>query len=327
MKYPAPLDGSNHPVYSNPQMAMDISSAIRRYTPQKMARHLWSEEMAEFTRTAVTDFGPLNGLEAGTYMRSLAGLLIHTVRVKCEPLERKVVFDGRNIDGYYADVLKRKASGAETRLRLLRLASELHVFDPDRRDAGAKRTAKTFAPYMSIEIVRLLSQGRSRSTPKRRHNWQSLVALGAGFGLTAVEAVNLKASDIVDRISHLEARVAGTRPRVVICLSDWEDRLRTLLTSELITDYVIVTLNRPNALNSWTAQYIADMSSWDTGFSMARLRATFVVKHLEAGTSPIHLIRMLGVKQFSTIERLLPFATVASVEESAALLRVPKEGL
>jgi hypothetical protein len=57
---------------------------------------------------------------------------------------------------------------------------------------------------------------------------------------------------------------------------------------------------------------------------MERLRSTFTVKRLEAGTSPIHLLQMLGIKQFSTIERLLQFGVVPSVKDIAAVFRIPK---
>lgn len=325
MKYPAPLDGSSHSVYSNPQIAEGISEAIRIYTPAKMARHLWSEEMAEFTRTAVTDFGPPNRPEASAYMRALAHLVIHTVKVKCLPLERRIVFSGQNIDGFYAEVLATKQSGPVIRLRLLRLAAELHVFDPERRDAGAKRTSKTHAPYTASQMIRLLSQGMTRSSPKRRHNWRMFVTLGAGCGLTAEEAVALTIDDIVVHPDHIAVEVGGKRPRQVICTAQWESELRELLSSALIVDYLIITTNRPKLPGSWASHYIWEASSWDSSFSMERLRSTFIVSHLEAGTSPIHLLRMLGVIQFSTIERLIPYANVAPIEDCAALLRIPRE--
>ena len=305
-------------------MEAEISAAIRVYKPERMARHLWSDEMAEFTRTAVTDFGPLNGPEASSYMRSLGRLVINTVKVQCEPLERRIVFDGVTIDGFYKNILAKKPAGRTERLRLFRLAAELHEFDPDRRDAGPRYSAKTRAPYRPLEIVRLLSQGRTRSTASRRHNWQLLVALGAGCGITSEEAVNLKLDDVLIQPDHIEVRVGGARTRSVICIADWEHRLAALLRSELIVDYAVLTTNRPKYAAGWTANYIASMASWDTGFSMERLRSTFTVRHLEAGTSSLHLLRMLGVRQFSTIERLIPYAEVPSVSDYATTLRIPR---
>ena len=43
-----------------------------------------------------------------------------------------------------------------------------------------------------------------------------------------------------------------------------------------------------------------------------------------SGTSPVHLLRMLGVHKWSTIERLVEFANIPSIEDSAALLRIPR---
>lgn len=326
MKYPAPLENSNHCVYSNPQIATDVSKAIHVYTPATTARHLWSEEMAEFARIAVTDFEPLNGREASAYMSVLAGLLIHTIKVKCLPLERRVVFDGRNVDAYYKEILAERTSGWVTRGRLLRLAAELYVFDPARRDARTtKRKSNTFLPYKPAEITRLRSQGSTRSTAHQRHNWKALVALGVGCGTTSTEAVQVTVSDIVLHPHHVEVHVPGSRPRVVICSADWEDNLREAVIGKVATDYLILTTNRPTIGSTWVVGEIRRMSAWDTGFTMERLRSTFIVNHLEAGTSPVHLLRMLGVHKWSTIERLVGFANIPSVEDSAALLRIPRQ--
>jgi integrase len=324
MRYAAPLEASEHSVYSNPQIEAEVLAAIHVYKPKKMARHLWSDEMAEFTRAAVTDFGPSNGTEASAYMRCLGRLVINVVKVQCEPLERRVVFDGVTIDLFYKNALSKKAGGRTDRLRLFRLAAELHEFDPDRRDAGPRYSPRTRAPYRSPEIVRLLSQGRTRSTALRRHNWQMLVALGAGCGLTSEEVVFLKRDDIRINPDYIEVRIRGNRARSVICIAEWEHRVASLLCSDLIVDYVIVSRNRPKVPATWIAQTVGAMASWDTRFSMERLRSTFIVRHLEVGTSSVHLLRMLGVRQFSTIERLIPYINVPSVIELAALLRIPK---
>ena len=324
MKYPAPLENTNHQVYSNRQIAEDVTKRIRDYLPQ-VPRHMWSDEMAEFTRTAVTDYAPINGREAGAYMSALAYLLIHTVKVKCLPLERRVIFDGRNIDGYNKEVLGKTKSGSITRLRLLRLGAELHVFDPARRDAGAARTAKTFMPYTAAEIVRLRSQGHTRSTAHQRHNWRALVALGVGCGAASAEVVQVTVSDIVLHPGHVEVHISGNRPRVVICSADWEDDLRAAVTGMVADDYLILTTNRPPIGNPWVSGEIRRMSAWDTHFTMERLRSTFIVNHLEAGTSPVHLLRMLGMHKWSAIERLVDFANIPSVEDSAALLRIPRQ--
>lgn len=188
-----------------------------------------------------------------------------------------------------------------------------------------KRKPNTFLPYKSSEIIRLRSQGSTRSTAHQRHNWKALVALGVGCGTTSTEAVQISVSDIVLHPNHVEVHVPGARPRVVICSADWEDDLRAAVAGRVATDYLILTTNRPNVGSTWVAGEIRRMASWDTGFTMQRLRSTFIVNHLEAGTSAVHLREMLGVTQFATIQRLIDFAEVPSVEDSAALLRIPTQ--
>ena len=180
-------------------------------------------------------------------------------------------------------------------------------------------------PYKPMEIVRLRSQGLTRSTAHQRHNWKALVALGVGCGTTSTEAAQVTVSDIVLHSGHVEVHVPGRRPRVVICSADWEDDLRAAVVGMVATDYLVLTTNRPTIGSAWVVGEIRRMSAWDTGFAMERLRSTFIVNHLEAGTSPVHLLRMLGVHKWSTIERLVGFANIPSVEDSAALLRIPRQ--
>jgi hypothetical protein len=307
VRFGVPLDGDTHPVYSNPQARVAIDATIAAWTPQCPPR-LWSEEVAEFTRSAVTDFGAKNRAEAVRLMSDVANIAIHTHFVCGHPLERRIVFDGRNVEVYSKEVLSTFISGVESRTRLFRIAGQLHLWDPVRAAQGPRRTKKNNLPYDIRHDVRLRSQGATRSTPRRRHNWMTLAAFGGGCGLTGEEIGNLRYDDVIVGDSHVEVRVRGRRPRRIICRAEWENDIRELMQEPAQSDYLFWRADGSPLRPNTAAPYLLQYSSWDTSFSVERMRSTFIVRHLIDGTSIAHLMAMLGVHTFGTIEKLLPYA-------------------
>jgi hypothetical protein len=281
--------------------------------------------MAEFTRAAVTDFGPANAAEARKHMHNVAWLVIHTVKTEFLDLERRIVFDRRNVDGYFAVKLAHMKSGPVVRMCLIQVSSELHVFDTGRRGLAPRVASRTIEPYAPERIVRLRSQGATRSNPERRHNWMVLVAFAAGCGLTSAELVALRRDDVYLFDTHVEVHVTGDKARRIVCAEEWEDDLRELVRSDLITDRMLVTKSEPSKPSAWVCNRIRDMAGWDSNFSIERLRSTFIVNHLNAGTSALHLLGLLGVTQFWTIQRLLPYANARPVDDVIDLLRIPRQ--
>lgn len=299
----------------------DISDAIRNYIPM-LPKRLWND-VADFTRSAVTDFAPANPREASTCMSIVARISSWTVNVACHPLERRIVFDGRHIDSFIKGAFGNRSAHTRRslRLRLLRIAAELETFDPDRRDAGKQAHAQVFAPYTRTEIVRFRSQGNTRSTPLRRHNWVVLLSLGAGCALTTSEIVALNVSDIDVATHAIHVHVRGERARTVVCLAAWEDDVRQLLTSPLVSTHIFVKTERPRTPPMYVTRFLNTVAHGAEKFTVERLRATWMVEHLTGGTDPVALMRAVGVKSFSTFERLIPFIPAPADDQLTAMFR------
>lgn len=321
-----PIGNTSHSVYTNRQNRESVNDRIKNFTPM-MPKRLWNDAVAEFTRSAVTDFAPNTPAEARNCMSDVARLASWTSHVACHPLERRIVFDGRQIDAFIARGLDGLSSSSVrmARLRLLRIAAELETYDPIRRDAGKKAHSAPFAPYTPEEIVRFRSQGETRSTPVRRHNWLTLLALGAGCGLAASEIVGLTRDDVEVGRDSIRVRVGGDRARSVTCLAAWEADVRHLIISPLVDAHLIVKEVRPTDASHYVTVFLVNASKGAERFTVERLRSTWLVEHLRGGTEPFALMAAAGVKSFSTFERLVDYFPAPSEDRLTAMFR--REGL
>jgi hypothetical protein len=336
---PQPLVTGAHVVDTNKHYD-PIAAVILEYCPNA-PRRLWTDEVQEFTRSAVSDINPRNQSEAGKYLAAVAYLAIWITDVACLPLTRDVVFNGQTIDAYvakalsdYTDIRRRL-----TRLRLLQVASELGQFDPARRDRPRQRLGPLtrelgFAPYTAAEIIRFRNQGATRSTAHRRHNWMVVLALAAGCALSCTDILHLLTTDIELNDSHITIHVRGPRARSVICGSEWEADIRALLKSPLVGDHPLVidyddargpgdpSTGRPKIASSFIRSFIARSADDPSAqFSVERLRTTWIVRHLEAHTDPVALIAALGDKSFSGLTRLMSYVRVPDEAELIAMFR------
>ncbi|TFC22083.1 hypothetical protein E3O55_18880 [Cryobacterium sp. MDB1-18-2] len=285
-------------------------------------KRLW-DDVADFTRSAVADFAPTNCAEASKALTVISRLAVWTTETACLPLERNIVFSGRHIETFAARQmagLSPVVARAE-RLRLLRIAGELHSFDPVRRDAGKKPRPNPFAPYSPAAMVRFRSQAATRSTALRRHNWMVLLALAAGCALTTTEIMHLKVEDVDSTGDGLTVTVRGASPRTVVCLADWEDDVTRLLGGPLVSDYLFVKAERPNNAVAYVTKFLNSTAKGGEFPTVERLRSTWIVGHLEARTPTVALAEALGVKTFSTFERLAPFVKTPDASDLRVLFR------
>jgi len=322
MTTPAPLESTLTGVYSYRQLFDDIDGVIRDFTPLAPSR-FWNEEVQEFTRSATTAMQAKSEAHARNYMSAVSGLAIWTVNIACLPLERATVLSGRNIDAYIRRGVQdlSPVTLRNLRSRLLRVSAELVAYEPRRRDAGKKSRYENFVPYTPKELTRFRNQGTTRSTAVRRHNWMALLSLGAGCGLNTTEIVLLPTSAIESTEDGVRVTVAGKRPRTVVSLAAWEDDLRQVASSSLAEHFVFSKEERPTYPNAYVTRFLNTVANDGAAFQVERLRSTWIVNHIDAGTPVFALMHALGVKSLSTLERLEQYAAVASDDALTAAFR------
>jgi len=242
------------------------------------------------------------------------------------PLDRGIIFSAANRRRFIARGYTSR--GAESRVGfdylLERLAADLLAFDPARPGIRAPRPAEPFAPYSPTEIVRLRSQTMTRSTALQRARWRALLTLGAGLALSAAEIMLAQVSDVEDRGDHLVMHVGGGK-RSVICLAEWESELRTLLIDPEVDSFLYPKVVRPQKPAFQAAQFIGIAANPGEGFKVERLRSTWIVAHIDAGTPLVPLMDALGVKSLSTLERLAPYFAQPSDDELITTFRLAGE--
>jgi integrase len=336
---PQPLVTGAHVVDTNAHRDV-IAAAIANYHPE-VPNRLWSDEVQEFTRSAVTDFAPATVGEARSFMSVVAHLAIWTVDVACESLERDVVFNGQNIDAHITNATKHNKADQRRlkRLRLLRFAAQLDKFEPERRERrrnlGPRGRSLGYTPYTPAELVRFRNQGSTRSTAHRRRNWMVLLSLAAGCALTATEIVHLRASDVQIETSHVAVHVRGNRARTVICRAEWEDDIRAFMQFPNLGEYLLaidyvaehagqgsLVTGRPNVPSAFVETFLKRSADDPKArFSVERLRTTWIVSHLEEHTDPVSLIRTLGDKAFSSLTRVMPYVRTPDEAEMISMFR------
>jgi len=161
-------------------------------------------------------------------------------------------------------------------------------------------------PYSNGDIAAMRSWAQSERTDVRRNNAAALLALGMGAGLQGREILGLKLGDIYCSTSGVDVIVREGRARRVPVLREWESALR----GPADTDNWSTHAFRPGRTTA-NENLITDFVSRSRGrvhVNARRMRATWIVRHLDLGTPPIALLRAAGVHSLDAIDRYVRFA-------------------
>jgi len=292
----------------------DVVSIIASYQPIMISRVRWAA-IAEFTRSAATDFSPRHEDEARNVLFGIARLADWTHHTAGHPLRREIVLDPRNIDdfikrGYPVAERSRKSS---VRNYLHILSAELGHGDEARRRARKKVTVDRYAPYTPAEYANFRLTGKTVSTDHRQHVWSTALALGAGFGLITPELFEVRPDDLVEDERGLILTVRG---RTVTCLPEWEREVLAAVGRRPDDAWLLVDeLPSDPATFLHNLLRLAATTAHQDRFVVERLRTTWIVRHLEAGTPVQAILRGLGATTTKSIERCLRY--VDPIDDSA----------
>ncbi len=221
-------------------------------------------------------------------------------------LDRDEIFRVSSIDRFAAIGMPgyRSSAGKNTiRSRLLRMGEILRTPTTPSRQLRPLGNSDPTAPYSPSELIELRSWARAQSTPARRRNAQALLALGLGAGLSGKEILAVQADDVITEHPGIRVVVRGPRAREVVVLARWEDGLadlsgqpqspvfrsgRSTDNENLITDFVSRSRGRVHV-------------------QARRMRATWLVHHLESGTPMTVLLAASGVATLEALDRFMRF--------------------
>lgn len=246
--------------------------------------------------------------------------LVHFAWVKHMPLSDDAVFLPRTVERFVQHHLAsyNRASRNTIRARLRRVSEALLGDDTaDRYKALGK--AEASRPYLPRDISLLRAWARSMRTDELTSSAGALLALGLGAGLTGSEIIRQRIESIDFDSNSLQ--VSGTNSRAVPIERDWLPLLVTRAAVLRGVGWAFRSDQRGSNINLVTD--FVSRTSPQIPLVTRRMRATWLVHHLNAGTPLKRLLRIAGLQSAEALDRVLPFAADTLDDESACEEKAP----
>lgn len=175
------------------------------------------------------------------------------------------------------------------------------------------------APFTPQQIASMNSWANQLTTLKKRQNAWGLLGLCLGAGLRAEEVVHVTIGDIDVDDDVLFVNVSGTRARRVPVRATWVSALRRSIENRPATDNVFrgpyIQEYRPRIIQTFLTDHPAPVRP-----TPCRLRASWLVRHIENGV-PVQILKeMGGFRSFDTLNRYFALARPLDASSYTALL-------
>jgi integrase len=240
-------------------------------------------------------------------------------------LDPNVVLSRQVVDRFCAEGLPgySEATRGNFRSQLLRMSELLLDAKAISRRLTPLKAANPSRPYSDAEVIALRSWSEHQSTSARRINARVLMALGLGAGLSAIEIGELRVADIQSDSEGLLIKVSAGRVRSVPVLREWEPALLAR-AEQLNGDQYAFRENHKQAFPNLISGFVARSRQSPVLPQSQRLRATWIVRHLNAGTPVVPLLRAAGVESLEALTRYVRFTRPIDEAEARAMLSSPR---
>jgi integrase len=191
-----------------------------RYRPVNVLPAQW-DQVKEFCRQAVLDYGPPNGRIAAEMLSTVTLFTLWATHDEGAPLDAEELFHPTLMGRYLRTRVNNTNPSAyrTLRSRLFRVAKAATGIKYNRHRSD--RFSVEVHEYTDAEIAELESWAASRRTAIARRYMRTVLALVGGAGLRTAEVLHAKGRDILRDSDGYSVRVGGTHPRVVPIHADW----------------------------------------------------------------------------------------------------------
>jgi len=253
---------------------------VASYRPQFVAPPVWFA-VRPFVLEAAQELGLVGGASDVRVVRVFTRLVAWAVGEGLA-LDREVVLDPDTVERFVIEGLADDRSRATYRSVLRRVGPQLTRTAPwePRPDAVARR--QVAPPYTVAELSRLRVAAEDQPTAGRCRAARALLALGAGAGLDGRWVTRVFAGDVSCEDGVVLVQVGDPAPRSVSVLAAWEAEVLDLAASAGTDALVGGCSKARNRAGSLAASLLVGHGT--PRFSAARLRSTWLVAHLAAGT-------------------------------------------
>ncbi|MFP7761840.1 tyrosine-type recombinase/integrase [Marisediminicola sp. LYQ85] len=291
---------------------------MSEYTP-RLAPQRW-EPIADFVRDAVAVTAPQTSYTSNRIFLVLSLYVDWAVNIVGLPMTTKVLFRRETIAMFIARPPRELGEGTLRNYRsmLLRVAE---VLLPEHNATAMKplNGRTSVAPYTEKEEEQLRLWAAGQNTDLRRRRAKAMIAFCGGAGLRAAEIAELNVGDVIFDGGAL-VTVTGTNAREVPMLAEWAGFAHEALHDMEPDAPVFGTRNRnshKNLLSRFT-----EKTSGPIRPRSDQLRATWIVKHLTAGTPMKELMRAAGVEKFENLARHLQYVPSLDTADYRRRLRL-----
>jgi hypothetical protein len=288
----------------------DDSSTRTPYLPI-LALPYWPI-IGEFVEAAVHDCARVCERHERDLFAAATPMVLWCWRARGTPLERKRVFRHSMIEQFIHLGMPGTPPGSRATLRssLWRMAEVLNPGDAHGAHRPIPRSAPT-CPYSEADVAALYSWANTQGTPRRRFDALAMLALGLGAGLATRELLEVRTGDIGIEPSPVGQASASIvvwrdRSRVVPVQHDWVRSLQTVMATR-DDDAFVFCPGRESATDGQVTNFLT-RSRTNLDVRPVRMRATWLVRHLEAGMPAHELLRISGLQNYAALDKLVPFA-------------------
>jgi integrase len=298
----------------------EVAEAMAKRKPRALSDY---PKIDAFVRDACYLAAPDTAYTAELLITVAGPFALWCVREQGWPLQPDVIFSRLAIDQYSTAVNLDRADGTRRNYRAMLMRISEVVAPEEHPDPLTPLSRKRIAsPYTAKEMEKFRLWAIGQTTPLKRYRAMLMLVLCAGAGLRSSEVAVVHRSDVVVDERGILLNVPGTNPRPVSLTRSWESWMISLLEQAPEDLPLWGKPNRNNGsnlLSSFTQYTVGTYPRSD------RLRATWIVQQLQAGTPIKELMRALGFEKFENLPRYLEYVAALELDEYRAALRGPVE--
>jgi hypothetical protein len=235
------------------------------------------------------------------------------------PLRRELILDPDTVERFVQIGLARDRSASTYRAILRSVAPKLTKQAPwEPRPVPIVRRHMV-APYTASELLLLYRDALDQPTERRRRAARAFFALGLGAGLDGRWVSRVGADDVEESGGVVTVRVGDPAPRAVVVRAPYEEAVLELAATagdEFLIGGLSLSANRTGHL---VASFI--VPTGHPPITPARLRSTWLLAHLTAGTRLPELCQAAGLQGPAWLGELLDDVPPLAQDFAFAMLR------
>jgi integrase len=283
--------------------AEESDTATETFAPIKAARY-W-ETLEPVVTAAVNKTARRTHREPRALYPVATSFVLWAWQTKGLELDVARMFRRRVVEEFVHRGMDSFTRGSRATYRSVLLAIVDAVTPPSEQPFPIPRSDPT-PPYSGTEIAILRSWAGAQGSAARRRDASVLLAMGFGAGLATRELLSVRTGDVDVRGDAVHILVWSGRPRLVPVLPAWQPGLRAAM-KELGHDEWVFRVGRNGIRPAQVTDFLHRGHTTNLDVRPARMRTTWMLAHLEAGTPPRDLLRIAGLENLAALDRIRRF--------------------